>query len=127
MMDEGPSGVKDLFPVTLQNGRTSRQYWHDTSKVAEAVAKELFENCSQPPPDEKGPGGGGGASHVVPGRARMSEVQMSLGKLLGHPAVTGGREGTVDVDDVLWLFMKHWLVGDHAIDSYTRLVRAAGC
>ncbi|CAN0261788.1 unnamed protein product, partial [Ectocarpus fasciculatus] len=29
---------------------------------------------------------------------------------MGHPAITGGREKRVDVDDALWLFMRHWLV-----------------
>lgn len=108
--------IQELFPVTLQDPRTGRQYWHESAAVAEAVAKELFEKCSQAPPVEKGPGaggggaGGGGGGTAAPLRARVSDVQMSLGKLMGHPAVTGARDGKVDVDDVLWLFMKHWLV-----------------
>ena len=107
MLSDEPKPVAELFPVTLQDPRTSRQYWHESADVAQAVAKELFEKCSQSPPAEAGPGGRG----VVPHRARVSEVEMSLGKLMGHPAVTGGREKRVDVDDVLWLFMRHWLVG----------------
>lgn len=108
MMGDGPKPIEELFPVTLQDPRTGRQYWHESATVTEAVAKILFDDCSQPPPVEKGPtkGGGGGA----PSRARVSGVQMSLGKLMGHPAITGGREKRVDVDDALWLFMKHWLV-----------------
>ena len=101
--------ISELFPVTLQDPRTSRQYWHESADVAQTVAKELFDKCSQSPPAESGPGGAGGGA--MPYRPRVSEVEMSLGKLMGHPAVTGGREQRVDVDDVLWLFMKHWLVG----------------
>ncbi|CBJ49037.1 conserved unknown protein [Ectocarpus siliculosus] len=112
MMGDGPKPIKELFPVTLQDPRTGRQYWHESPAVTEAVAKELFDKCSQPPPVEKGPGGGGGSGGGGggPARARVSGVQMSLGKLMGHPAITGGREKRVDVDDALWLFMRHWLV-----------------
>ena len=115
MMSDGPEPIEELFPITLQDPRTGRQYWHESAAVAEAVAKELFDNCSQPPPVEKGPakGGGGGA----PGRARVSGVQMSLGKLMGHPAITGGREKRVDVDDALWLFMRHWLVSGNRLNG----------
>lgn len=108
MMGDGPKPIEELFPVTLEDPRTGRQYWHESAVVTEAVAKELFDNCSQPPPVEKGPASGGGGG--TPSRARVSGVQMSLGKLMGHPAITGGREKRVDVDDALWLFMKHWLV-----------------
>lgn len=113
MMGDDPKPIKELFPVTLQDPRTGRQYWHESPAVTEAVAKELFDKCSQPPPVEKGPGGGGGSGGGggAPARARVSGVQMSLGKLMGHPAITGGREKRVDVDDALWLFMRHWLVG----------------
>lgn len=109
MLGDGPKPIEELFPVTLEDPRTGRQYWHESAAVTEAVAKELFDRCSQPPPVEKGQtgGGGGGANN----RARVLGVQMSLGKLMGHPAITGGREKRVDVDDALWLFMRHWLVG----------------
>ncbi|CAM9820160.1 unnamed protein product, partial [Choristocarpus tenellus] len=43
-------------------------------------------------------------------RVRVPEVQLSLGKLMGSAAVAGGRDGRVDVDEALWLFMRHWLV-----------------
>lgn len=111
MLSDEPKAVPELFPVTLQDPRTSRQYWHESADVAQAVAKELFDRCSQSPPAEAGPGGGGGGGGGVPHRTRVLEVEMSLGKLMGHPAVIGGREKRVDVDDVLWLFMRHWLVG----------------
>lgn len=125
MMGDGPKPIEELFPVTLQDPRTGRQYWHESPAVTEVVVKELFDKCSQPPPVEKGPGGGGGSGGGggAPARARVSGVQMSLGKLMGHPAITGGREKRVDVDDALWLFMRHWLVGDdqswlhHAIET----------
>lgn len=109
MMGDDPKPIEELFPVTLQDPRTGRQYWHEPAAVARDVANELFERCSMPLPVEEGRQGEGGSS-TVPLRARTSEIQMSFGKLMGHPAVTGGREGKVDVDDVLWLFMKHWLV-----------------
>lgn len=115
MMGDGPKPIEELFPVTLQDPRTGRQYWHESAAVTEAVAKELFDNCSQPPPVEKAPGKGGGGG--APGRARVSGVQMSLGKLMGHPAITGGREKRVDVDDALWLFMRHWLVSRNRLDG----------
>lgn len=106
IMGDSPKPIAELFPVTLQDSRTGRQYWHVKAAVAEAVAKELFDKCSQPPPAEKSPPGA-----VAPARVRVPGVQMSLGKLMGHPAITGGREKRVDVDDALWLFMRHWLVG----------------
>ncbi len=108
MLGDGPKPIEELFPVTLQDPRTGRQYWHESAAVTEAVAKELFDKCSQAPPVEKGQAGGGGGG--APSRARVLGVQMSLGKLMGHPAITGGREKRVDVDDALWLFMRHWLV-----------------
>ncbi|CAB1117584.1 unnamed protein product [Ectocarpus sp. CCAP 1310/34] len=127
MMGDGPKPIKELFPVTLQDPRTGRQYWHESPAVTEAVAKELFDKCSQPPPVEKGPGGGGGSGGGsgggggAPARARVSGVQMSLGKLMGHPAITGGREKRVDVDDALWLFMRHWsVVRQHRISLVDR-------
>lgn len=112
MIDDGPKVIQELFPVSLQDPRTGRQYWHAPAVVANDVIQTLFEKCSQAPPVETGPGGRGQGRDVAQTRARVSEVQMSLGKLMGHPAVTGGREGRVDVDDVLWLIMKHWLVGE---------------
>ncbi|CAM9126445.1 unnamed protein product [Ectocarpus sp. 12 AP-2014] len=123
LMGDGPKPIKELFPVTLQDPRTGRQYWHESPTVTEAVAKELFDRCSQPPRVEKGPGGGGGSGGGggAPARARVSGVQMSLGKLMGHPAITGGREKRVDVDDALWLFMRHWsVVRQHRISLVDR-------
>lgn len=106
IMGDSPKPIAELFPATLQDSRTGRQYWHVDAAVAEAVAKELFDRCSQAPPPEKSPVGRG-----APARARVPGVQMSLGKLMGHPAITGGRDKRVDVDDALWLCMRHWLVG----------------
>lgn len=127
MLSDKPKVVPELFPVTLQDTRTSRQYWHESASVAQAVTKELFEKCSQSPPAEAGPGGGGGGGvgGGVSYRTRVSEVEMSLGKLMGHPAVTGGRDKRVDVDDVLWLLMRHWLVGYGRKDSLSLLLRVA--
>lgn len=113
MMGSEPKPIEELFPVTLQDPRTGRQYWHESAAVTEAVAKELFDKCSQPAPVEKGSASGGGGE--APARVRVSGVQMSLGKLMGHPAITGGREKRVDVDDALWLFMRHWLVSENRL------------
>lgn len=113
MMGDGPKPIEELFPVTLQDPRTGRQYWHESAAVTETVAKELFDKCSQPPPVERVSTSGGGGE--APARARVSGVQMSLGKLMGHPAIIGGREKRVDVDDALWLFMRHWLVGGNRL------------
>lgn len=118
-MGEGSKPIEELFPITLHDPRTGRQYWHETAAVAEAVAKELFEKCSRPPTAERSPVGGRGGI-AAPVRARVSDVQMSFGKLMGHPAITGGRDGRVDVDDVLWLFMRHWLVGTNILEILFR-------
>lgn len=70
---------------------------------------------------------GGGGSSVPTARARVSQVQMSFGKMMGHPVLTGGRKGEVDVDDVLWLFMKHWLVSFRASRYYYSKVEVIVC
>ncbi|CAM9861181.1 unnamed protein product [Scytosiphon promiscuus] len=105
MMGDSPKPITELFPVTHHDSRTGRQYWYVKGAVAEVVATELFDRCSKPPPADKSPPGAG-----APARARVPGVQMSLGKLMGHPAITGGSDKRVDVDDALWLFMRHWLV-----------------
>lgn len=37
--------IDELFPVTLEDSRTGRQYWHEPASIAQAAAKELFERC----------------------------------------------------------------------------------
>ncbi|CAM9979515.1 unnamed protein product [Ascophyllum nodosum] len=105
IIDDGPKAIDELFPVSYQDPKTGRQHWHERVEVVEAVAKELFDRCSQPPPIAKT---GSDAAALM--RAPVSEVQTSFRRLLGHPALSGGKCGLIDVDEVLWLFMRHWLV-----------------
>lgn len=100
--------IEELFPVTLQDSRTGRQYWHERVDVAKAVAKELFDKCSQPTPTDEN---AGSDTAALTRRRHMSDVQMSMRRLMTHPVITGDKHGRVDVDDVLSLFMKHWQVG----------------
>lgn len=43
MMRDSSKVIKDLFPVTLEDPRTGRQYWHEPARTAQVVARELFE------------------------------------------------------------------------------------
>ena len=121
IIDDGPKAIDELFPVSYQDPKTGRQHWHERVEVVEAVAKELFDRCSQPPPIAKT---GSDAAALM--RAPVSEVQTSFRRLLGHPALSGGKCGLIDVDEVLWLFMRHWLVGAHQERIHT-CSQSGGC
>lgn len=116
--------IEELFPVTLQDSRTGRQYWYERVEVVKAVAKELFGKCSEPTPTDENTcsdtAGFMRQRHVV-------DVQTSMRRLMTHPVIIGDKRGRVDVDDVLSLFMKHWLVGERRWRENPETEEKRGC